>query len=203
MIVNPFNPPPEGSDDPHQGIDFAELYGAQRIAVSGMQVNAVLPGRVAAVVSDRFPYGNAILIETRLETLAEEALDILPTGAPTPQRKAALTCPEGIPEPAWDARHRSLYLLYAHMQQPPTLKIGEQVSCGQKIGTIGSSGNALNPHLHLEARLGPAGAEFASMAHYDTRATGEEMHNYCLWRISGHFQLTDPLTILASSLTDQ
>ena len=58
------------------------------------------------------------------------------------------------------------------------------------------SGNALNPHLHIEARIGPSDASFSSLAHYDASATIEEMQNYCLWRISGLFRVLDPLQVL-------
>lgn len=199
LVSNPFSPPSPGSDDPHQGVDFADLYGSQRIALAGRQVNAVLPGRVVLVVEDRFPYGNAVLVETPLQDLLETLAARLPTPAPTPERKSALTCPEDASTPALEASRRSLYLLYAHLQAPSTLQVGDNLTCGQKIGSIGSSGNALNPHLHLEARLGPAGISFPGMAHYETRATAEEMSAYCLWRISGAFQLVDPLTILRES----
>ncbi len=201
MIVNPFAPPPYGSDNPHQGVDFGELFGTQRIAIPGRQVNAVLSGRVAALISDRFPYGNAVIVETRIGDLPAGATAGLPTPAPTPQRKAALTCPEQHPTPIVDSDQQSLYLLYAHMQEAPELRVGDKLTCGQKIGIIGSSGNALNPHLHIEARLGPSNASFAGMAHYESRATPEEMSAYCLWRISGYFQLVDPLIVL--SLTDR
>lgn len=202
-IVNPYSPPPPGSDDPHQGVDFADLYGTERIAIPGRQVNAVLSGKVVLVITDRFPYGNAVMVETGIPDIPIDFLSALPTPAPTPERKAALSCPEDIPNPTMDETQRSLYLLYAHLQDPPTLKTGDLVSCGGKIGSIGSSGNALNPHLHLEARLGLSGQGFPSMAHYDSRATPEEMHAYCLWRISGIFQLVDPHTILDISLTDR
>jgi murein DD-endopeptidase MepM/ murein hydrolase activator NlpD len=197
MIVNPFAPPPSGSDDPHQGVDFGELFGTQRIAVPGRQVNAVLPGTVAALINDRFPYGNAVIVETWIGDLPAWAAADLPTAAPTPQRKAALTCPKVHPTPAVDSDQQSLYLLYAHMQETPELRVGDNLTCGQKIGAIGSSGNALNPHLHLEARVGPSGAVFPGMSHYDSRATPEEMSAYCLWRTSGHFQLVDPLIFLS------
>jgi hypothetical protein len=62
---------------------------------------------------------------------------------------------------------------------------------------VGDSGNALNPHLHLETRVGPAGARFSSLAHYDASASLEEMDNYCAWRVSGWFVLLDPLQLLA------
>ncbi|MGW8251252.1 MAG: M23 family metallopeptidase, partial [Anaerolineales bacterium] len=154
MISNPFSPPPPGSDDPHQGVDFADLSGEQRIALAGRQVNAVLPGKVVLVIEDRFPYGNAVLVETPIQDLPGALASILPTPAPTPERKAALTCPEDSHRLFWDTTNRSLYLLYAHLQEPPALQPGDSLSCGQKVGSIGSSGNALNPHLHLEARLG-------------------------------------------------
>jgi len=61
---------------------------------------------------------------------------------------------------------------------------------------VGDSGNALNPHLHLEMRIGPAGITFAGMSHYDNSATSEEMAAYCTWRVSGKFQLVDPLKFI-------
>ncbi len=65
------------------------------IALSGLPVQAVLPGRVALVVSGRFPYGNAVLVETPLDALPAawlEALD-LPAVPATPEKRTALTCP--------------------------------------------------------------------------------------------------------------
>jgi murein DD-endopeptidase MepM/ murein hydrolase activator NlpD len=79
------------------------------------------------------------------------------------------------------------------------LQPGAEVSCGEKLGAIGSSGNALNPHLHLEARAGPAGADFASMAHYDASASPAEMRAYCDWRVSGLFQLIDPMLFFVTA----
>lgn len=195
-VVNPFSPPPPGSDDPHQGVDFGDLRAGDRIALAGRQVLAVLPARVAAVMADRFPYGNALLLETPLDELPENWLEEaeLPTPGPDWTPNPALTCPEGFSISG--SSRRSLYLLYAHMLEPPELEVGEAVSCGQEIGAIGSSGNALNPHLHLEARLGPASVQFGSLAHYDPSATQEEMSNYCAWRVSGSFQAFDPLRLL-------
>ena len=83
------------------------------------------------------------------------------------------------------------------MQDPVAFGLDDPIECGEQIGLIGQSGNALNPHVHLEARLGPSGARFSGMAHYDARATPEEMANYCAWRVSGVFQLMDPMQILA------
>jgi murein DD-endopeptidase MepM/ murein hydrolase activator NlpD len=195
MITNPFNPPPPGSDDPHQGVDFSDL-GDSQIALQGRGVQAVLPGQVAAVIADRFPYGSALLVETLLEALPSswfETLD-LPAPAPTLAAVPALTCPP-IDALEYDPQSRSLYLLYAHLEAPPGFEPGQPVTCGQEIGAVGMSGNALNPHLHLEARIGPAGIRLESLAHYDNSAAEQEMANYCLWRVSGLFQLVDPLLL--------
>lgn len=195
MVSNPYAPPPAGSDNPHQGVDLAQV-NALGVALAGMPVRAVLDGQVAAVIVERFPYGNAILIETRLDGAAQDwaASLRLPTPAPTLEAIPALTCPEG--EPFWLGEGRSLYLLYAHLQAAPQRQVGEAVRCGETIGAVGDSGNALNPHLHLEARVGPAGARFGSMAHYDVSASAAEMYVYCVWRVSGLFQVIDPLGVV-------
>ncbi|NMB89064.1 MAG: M23 family metallopeptidase, partial [Chloroflexi bacterium] len=180
------------------GVDLADMRGEERIAYAGLPVHLVLSGRVAGVILDRFPYGNAVLVETSLEDLPAgwAAALQLPTPAPTLETHSSLTCPSGYSPASWDASRRALYLLYAHLQAAPLVQPGESVACGQVIGAIGDSGNALAPHLHLEARLGPAGAQFASLAHYDDTASLEEMENYCTWRISQLFQLIDPFTLL-------
>ena len=192
-IFNPFDPPAAGLDDPHQGVDFADLEPINRYAREGLEVQAVLAGEVASIIDDRFPYGNALMIETPLSDLPaawQEAFH-LPAVQPPQPPHPALTCPD-LPLPKWDLLTRSLYVLYAHMQQSPELAPGESVNCGQVIGTIGSSGNALNPHLHLEVRVGPSGARFESLAHYDASTKPEEMAYYCAWRVRGIFQLVDP-----------
>ncbi|RPI22438.1 MAG: hypothetical protein EHM70_23800 [Chloroflexota bacterium] len=62
MISNPFHPPASGSDDPHHGVDFSDVLPGSQVALAGRQVQAVLGGQVAAVMHDRFPYGNAVII---------------------------------------------------------------------------------------------------------------------------------------------
>lgn len=198
-IHNPFNPPRSGRDDPHQGVDFSVLeYG---IALSGNPVQSVLDGHVAAVIDNRFPYGNALMIETPLESLAPQSVSgiYLPTLSPTIEPHPALNCPQVSPVPSWNAEKRSLYLFYAHLKEPPIFQIDEVVECGQIIGQIGDSGNALNPHLHLEVRIGPSGARLGSMAHYHTSASPKEMSAYCTWRVREIFQLVDPKQLLSTT----
>jgi len=196
-ISNPFHPPKRaGSDDPHQAIDLAVTESG--ISLDGVPVNLLLGGRVAAVISDRFPYGNALLVETSLDDMPDEwegQIDV-PTPAPTLGPHPSLTCPKMDIPNSWDFTQRSLYLLYAHLADTPLHQLDEIVSCGEQIGEIGMSGNALNPHLHLEARVGPRMASFESIAHYETRAAPEEMWAYCTWRVSGIFQLLDPINLL-------
>ncbi len=199
LVSNPFHPPPPGSDDPHQAVDLADRHPDSQIALAGRVVQAVLGGSVAAVIQDRFPYGNALLVETPLEKLPYDLPAALGLTEPasTPFPNLNLNCPEVV-QTNWQA-DQSLYLLYAHLQQAPTLRPGDAVACGQALGFVGDSGNALNPHLHLEVRLGPSGARFGSLAHYDNSATLEEMDNYCTWRVRGVFSLVDPMRLLGFS----
>jgi murein DD-endopeptidase MepM/ murein hydrolase activator NlpD len=199
LVSNPFHPSPPGSDDPHQAVDLADRQPDSQIALAGRVVQAVLGGSVAAVIQDRFPYGNALLVETPLEGLPNDlpAALGLSEPAPTPIPNLVLTCPDVVPK-NWQAS-QSLYLLYAHLQKAPAFQPGDPLTCGQALGFVGDSGNALNPHLHLEVRLGPSGARFSSLAHYDNSATLEEMDNYCTWRVRGIFPLVDPMRLLSYS----
>jgi murein DD-endopeptidase MepM/ murein hydrolase activator NlpD len=152
------------------------------------------------VTHGRFPFGNAVIIETPLDALPDafwQAINF-PTPAPTLAPRSALTCPPGPAPDLPDASKRSLYVLYAHLQAPASVSPGETLACGQVFGAVGMSGNALNPHLHFEAKAGPSGLRIDSMAHYDASATQGEMRNYCLWSVSGLFQRIDPLMLLQS-----
>lgn len=194
----PLSPSP-GSDDPHQAVDLADRQPDSQIALAGRVVQAVLGGSVAAVIRDRFPYGNALLVETPLEGLPNDLPAALGLTEPasTPIPNLALNCPDVVQKNF--KAGQSLYLLYAHLQQAPTFQPGDPVTCGQAIGIVGDSGNALNPHLHLEVRLGPSGVRFNSLAHYENSATLEEMDNYCTWRVRGVFRLVDPMRLLGYS----
>ncbi len=185
-LTNPFQPPPPGSDDPHQGIDLAVFLPGSRVGIGGSPVLAVTAGRLVFELADRFPYGNAVLVEAPLG--AEETLPAAVSGTPV---SPTLTCP-GETAIEMDSAALSLYMLYAHLESTAGIPKGGAVACGQELGTIGSSGNSLNPHLHLEMRVGPASTAFPGMAHYTGSASAAEMDAYCLWRVSGLFRLVDP-----------
>jgi len=200
MINNPYHPPPPGSDDPHYGVDFTDLDPVTQLAIEGRAVQAVLPGKVALVIVDRFPYGNAVLVETQLEDIPAAVLQAMDFSAQVQeiQPDPALTCPDRTDSISWNPEHLTLYLLYAHLQEPPHVQPEDEVECGQVLGKVGGSGNALNPHLHLEIRAGPAGARLDGMAHYDASASAAEMRGYCDWRVSGWFSPLDPMKLLAA-----
>jgi murein DD-endopeptidase MepM/ murein hydrolase activator NlpD len=185
--------PRPGMDDGHHGIDLAFWTLGERETMQGLPVYSVLAGRVAGVILNRLPYGNAVIVETPLESLAQEVAAQLAVPAPQPTvASPVLTCPAD-PRIYGDPSKQSLYLLYAHLDTSPALAVGDAVGCGDSIGQVGTTGKSINYHLHLEARVGPAGSTFPSFAHYDTAATAEEMAAYCTWRVSGLFQLIDPL----------
>jgi murein DD-endopeptidase MepM/ murein hydrolase activator NlpD len=90
------------------------------------------------------------------------------------------------------------------MVEAPSVALGENVSCGQLLGIVGKTGyDIVNPHLHLEMRIGPAGTIFTSMVFYDTSATVEEMDNYRRWRTSGEFRHLNPMEVIAQYLAQK
>ena len=181
IITDPYNPPPPGKDDRHHGTDFAYYRRKDRTTIAGEVIQAILPGKVIAVVLDRLPYGNMVVIETAGSELPYEL-----------SNKLGITPDE------------SLYHLYAHFEQNPQVTLGQWVNCGQPLGVVGATGyNIVNPHLHLETRLGPAEANFsAGMAYYSTAASEQERSNYELWRTSGAFRHFDPMTLFNWYLQD-
>ncbi len=173
IISSPYNPPPMGKDDRHQGVDFAYYNQDGRASIQGEGVTAILGGWVAAILIDRLPYGNMVMIETPYNRL-----------------------PAGIVKGLEITENESLYHLYAHMEGLPEILISQWVGCGDLLGTVGKTGyNIPVAHLHLETRIGPAGWRFEGMAYYDTQATEIERENYVMWRMSGMFRHFDPMCL--------
>jgi murein DD-endopeptidase MepM/ murein hydrolase activator NlpD len=174
IISDPYKPPSlNRAEERHHGVDFSHYSRKEVTTIEGEPVQAVLTGVVASVIVDRLPYGNMVMIETAAYSLSQEMTQAL-----------------GL-----DSEH-SLYILYAHFGQSPLVSLGENVGCGQVLGEVGATGyNNVNPHLHLETRVGPAGVTFPSMAFYTTTASLEEMENYIRWRTGGEFTHFDPMSL--------
>jgi murein DD-endopeptidase MepM/ murein hydrolase activator NlpD len=151
------------------------------MSIEGEIIQSIFPGIISASISDRLPYGNMVIVETSIDQL-----------------------PNNLVESFNIQSGESLYSLYAHMGKSPAVAIGENVSCGQLLGIVGKTGyDIVNPHLHLEIRIGPAGTSFNNMVFYDTSATIEEMDNYRRWRTSGIFRSLDPMEVIAEYLAQQ
>ncbi len=181
ILTNPFNPPPAGKDTGHHGVDFAYYRRGNRLSILGVQIQSVMAGRIAAVILNRIPYGNMVIVETPYIELPEDLVGFL-------------KIPAG----------QSLYLLYAHMRDAPLVGLDSPVGCGQALGVVGNTpkGWSSDPHLHFETRIGPPGVTFQGMDYYDTGATVEEMANYRRWRMSGDFTMFDPMLLLEFGLAE-
>ena len=201
IITQPFKTPRPANDDGHQGVDFAYYRRKNRNGIEGLPVLAALPGTVATVLGDRYPYGYTVIIETSLDLISPALMETfsMPQPAPTVIPDPRVNCPSGELDFELDYSSKSLYILYAHLQKPVHLQVGDTVACGQTIGEVGNTGWSSNPHLHFETRIGPAGARFESMAYYTSDSTLAERYNWCVWRVSNLFQLFDPMNLLSGS----
>jgi murein DD-endopeptidase MepM/ murein hydrolase activator NlpD len=181
IISDPYKPPPPGRDERHHGVDFSYYRREERIGIEGEVVQSILPGAVSAVINNRLPYGNMVIIETPGENLPEAL-------------RTELKIDFG----------ESLYHLYAHMIEPPLVNLLDNVECGQIIGMVGSTGYyVVNAHLHLETRIGPHDTVFDGMVFYDTSASQIEMDNYRRWRTGGEFIHFDPMTLFQYFIDNQ
>lgn len=190
IVSSPYTGPPVGREERHHGVDFAYYKQAGRETIAGEQVRAVLSGVAAAVLVDSFPYGNAVIVESELPGLQESwqmrIQSFTEELATQPSAAATLT----------PLSAESLYILYAHLQEPPLVQPGQLLAACQPLGAAGKSGNAGVPHLHLEMRLGPAGARFDEMGYYLAEISPAARQSYLSWRISGAFRHFDPLIFL-------
>ena len=192
ILINPLDIPSFGRDTGHHGVDFAYFRRGERESIEGIEIYAILSGKTVLTLDDDIPYGYTVLIETPLSDLPQDLQETLLAGyLPVPaDPNYRLFCPEVTP-PTLTGEF-SVYHLYAHMQLRPSFDSGDPIPCGTVLGTVGNTGYSSSPHLHLETRLGPAGAAFETMAHYENTNSLEQISNYCLWRMSGYYQLFDP-----------
>jgi murein DD-endopeptidase MepM/ murein hydrolase activator NlpD len=159
-------------DDGHHGVDLGYYTRAGKL-FTGTPVLATLDGKIAAIIHDRPPYGNMLMVETSFERIPP-----------------ALIASQNI------SSGNSLYTLYAHLQNLQPFTIGRPILCGQQLAETGLTGFTGGPHLHFEMRWGPAGKTFKSMAYYRADASADELANYESWRMSAIFHLFDPMQLL-------
>jgi murein DD-endopeptidase MepM/ murein hydrolase activator NlpD len=171
IITDVYNPPPEGRDERHHGVDFAYYRRGDQVSIEGTPTQAILAGRVSGIIGDRPPYGYTVILETRFEEL-----------------------PFGLASLLGIYPGNSLYHLYAHLAPDLPVSMGDTVEIGHVIGIIGRS-QTIQPHLHLETRRSRSGAIFGAMAYYTTDSTIEERENYVYWRMSGTFEHFDPMIL--------
>lgn len=173
--------PPLGANKEmgHHGVDFA-YYRRDGVGghIQGTPVQSVLDGVVAGIGYTTV-YGNYLIVETRRLNLPVAVVGL------------------------YDLKlDQSLYLLYAHMQNPFEFALGQALACGAQIGEVGDSGDPFyssDPHLHLETRSGPSGIQLAPMDYYNTQASEEEKAEWEFWRSSDTFTLLDPVLLLEAS----
>jgi murein DD-endopeptidase MepM/ murein hydrolase activator NlpD len=182
IVSDPYDPPPMGKDNRHQGTDLSYYRRKDRNTIEGETVQSMFAGRVVAVVKDQLPYGNMVIIETVRN-------DLLPE----------------IVEKFGFVENESLYVLYAHFRNPPIIGLGETINCGQPLGEVGATGyNIVNPHLHIETRIGKSRYIFLDgMAYYDTSTNENERSSYELWRMSGEFRHFDPMSLINEYLDNE
>lgn len=172
VVSQKYNVPNPYSDMGHHGVDLGS-YDFHGQYMYEWPVQAVFDGKVAGIIYDRPPLGNAIIIETPQEMLP-------------PLVKSTLQIAPG----------ESIYHMYAHLIKVPDYQTGEAIKCGEIIGQLGNS-RTVEAHLHLEMRIGDSGRQISSMALYDTSITEEERQEYLWWRTSGDFMPFDPMTVLS------
>jgi len=179
IISSPYQPPPPGKEERHHGVDFSYYRRGDQVSIEGQEIQSIFGGIVSASISESFPYGNFVIIETKVQLLPEKLVEELE-----------------IPS------DRSLYILYAHMAYQPSGKPGEEISECTILGAVGKSGNAGIPHLHLETRIGPPGETFEAMAYYSTQTSEIERSNYERWRTGGEFVHFDPMRLFEALTGD-
>lgn len=159
-------------DSGHHGLDVGFITrGTQKF--TGSPVLAAITGYVAAIIHNRPPYGDMVMLET--------PYDQIPAKLITNQKIAA---------------GDSLYTVYAHLQNIQDIIIGQEIKCGHQIAETGLTGMTDGPHLHFETRWGPPNASFPVMAYYINNVTEEEVKYYTIWRMSGKYHLFNPFDLL-------
>jgi murein DD-endopeptidase MepM/ murein hydrolase activator NlpD len=129
IITQTFELPPLGEDSGHHGVDFAFWRRDDLESIEGVPVVSIFAGKVVSAYSKiRTPYGYMVIVETPLSNLPIEVVNSikLPEATQIPGTPSnRLTCPAGFAD-WWSTDSKSLYVLYAHMGEPPLVKLGRR-----------------------------------------------------------------------------
>ncbi|KAA3644794.1 MAG: hypothetical protein DWQ07_15420 [Chloroflexi bacterium] len=135
-----------GSPEGHPGEDLAPPSSDPNVYASGngqvvaadecTEPNSCIcpPNQDCRTVGYNTGYGNVVIVEYAWNNLP-------------PEVKTALLF-------AGANSGSSLYILYAHLKNPPPVFSGKFVNANDVLGEVGSTGQSTGPHLHLEARFG-------------------------------------------------
>ena len=94
--------------------------------------------------SGRSHEGQDVLSRTGTPVVAVRAAEVLETGNDGGR---------GNYLNLYDARLRLTYV-YMHLVAPPSVRAGDRVAAGQRVGAVGCTGSCFGDHLHFEIRAG-------------------------------------------------
>jgi len=176
-ITQPFIAPlGENRETGHHGVDIAYFHRAgDGPHIEGTTIQSVLNGQVAGFGYNPV-YGNYIILESAAQFLPDSVVSLY-------------SIEEG----------QSIYQLFAHMEEPTSFVLGDNVECAMIVGRVSDSGDQFfvsDPHLHFEIRVGPADIQFGPMSFYDTLASEQEKAEYMFWRTDASFALHDPMLLI-------
>lgn len=116
---------------PVKGVKVTSLYGNRKHPVTGVY---------------RMHYGIDIGAPNGWETVASKAGTVTHVGWENPSNKN-----QGYGLRVWVEHAGGYRSVYAHLSKT-SVKVGQNVKRGQKIGEIGSTGSSTGPHCHWEIR---------------------------------------------------
>ena len=116
---------------PVKGVKVTSLYGDRKHPVTGVY---------------RKHHGIDLSGVTGMETVATKAGTVTHVGWENPNNKS-----QGYGLRVWVEHANGYRSVYAHLSKT-SVKVGQTVKRGQKIGEIGSTGSSTGPHCHWEIR---------------------------------------------------
>lgn len=117
------------------------------------------------VITSRFSKSRTITVNGVTQTKAHTGMDLVCVSKSSPQICAVKEGKVVVATPGTTGygnyvviehhtEDKTFYTLYGHMKAGSIMvAVGDEISQGQVLGTMGSTGNSTGPHLHFEVRL--------------------------------------------------